>query len=349
MYAFRNDLVTTFAFSQSFYLPGSIDVHNNQLEDWNLKAPPLYLWSRCDWSVRHKEIAKEQGHIWNNQELHEKGNTTRNYLMEENHNCYSDYSSLYASDEIYRMLDDVPDDCNEAEAAGAIVHDKVIESYFSHDSSGIDWTNSLDGMEYERGDQTDNFSVDMELSTPTDSPVHSAAQNEDIGTSKMEVIKEIRNIQTNHSERALPVELEHHGIQTGYPISSESRLNFSSANNLNLSLSQNFTYQSHGCSTGTIHNFNLTSYNDRMEEICRSETYGLANSNNALHGLPLNHIAPNMGYGLQHLGFSSSLPPGVDYFQTPMVSGIGNLASIPQSLNHSDPPNPASQPKNPTC
>mgnify|MGYP006957855222 FL=1 len=48
---------------QSFYLPGSVDVDENPLNDWNAVAPPLYLWSRSDWTSRHKQIALEKGHI----------------------------------------------------------------------------------------------------------------------------------------------------------------------------------------------------------------------------------------------------------------------------------------------
>ncbi|KAL9453767.1 hypothetical protein AB3S75_009387 [Citrus x aurantiifolia] len=48
---------------KSFYLPGSLDVHDNQLEQWNCKPPPLYLWSRADWTASHKKIALGRGHI----------------------------------------------------------------------------------------------------------------------------------------------------------------------------------------------------------------------------------------------------------------------------------------------
>ncbi|KAH7674162.1 Histone-lysine N-methyltransferase protein [Dioscorea alata] len=41
---------------KSFYLPGSIDLEDQQLEQWNLKPPPLSLWSRSDWTVKHQEI-----------------------------------------------------------------------------------------------------------------------------------------------------------------------------------------------------------------------------------------------------------------------------------------------------
>ncbi|CAA7035215.1 unnamed protein product [Microthlaspi erraticum] len=37
----------------SFYLPGSIDVDDKTIEQWNNSPPPLYLWSRRDWSISH--------------------------------------------------------------------------------------------------------------------------------------------------------------------------------------------------------------------------------------------------------------------------------------------------------
>ncbi|XP_077214749.1 protein ENHANCED DOWNY MILDEW 2-like isoform X2 [Tasmannia lanceolata] len=53
---------------KSFYLPGSVDVDDKQMEQWNLKPPPLYLWSRSDWTSKHKAIAIKRGHISKGQE-----------------------------------------------------------------------------------------------------------------------------------------------------------------------------------------------------------------------------------------------------------------------------------------
>ncbi|XP_022877659.1 protein ENHANCED DOWNY MILDEW 2-like [Olea europaea var. sylvestris] len=53
---------------KSFYLPGSVDVNDKQMEDWNLNAPPLYLWSRPDWTPKHKDIAQQQGHLSEDQQ-----------------------------------------------------------------------------------------------------------------------------------------------------------------------------------------------------------------------------------------------------------------------------------------
>lgn len=47
---------------QSFYLPGSVDVNEEQLEQWNSKPPILYLWSRPDWTAKHKAIAARHNH-----------------------------------------------------------------------------------------------------------------------------------------------------------------------------------------------------------------------------------------------------------------------------------------------
>uniref|UniRef100_A0A5B7BGT9 Zinc finger PHD-type domain-containing protein n=1 Tax=Davidia involucrata TaxID=16924 RepID=A0A5B7BGT9_DAVIN len=47
---------------KSFYLPGSVDVNDKQMDQWNVSPPPLYLWSRPDWTAKHKEIAQQHGH-----------------------------------------------------------------------------------------------------------------------------------------------------------------------------------------------------------------------------------------------------------------------------------------------
>ncbi|XP_047335519.1 protein ENHANCED DOWNY MILDEW 2-like [Impatiens glandulifera] len=52
-----------FLAGKSFYLPGSMDVNDNQLEDWNHIPPPLYLWSRQDWTATHRKIAEQHGHV----------------------------------------------------------------------------------------------------------------------------------------------------------------------------------------------------------------------------------------------------------------------------------------------
>uniref|UniRef100_A0A7N0U252 Zinc finger PHD-type domain-containing protein n=1 Tax=Kalanchoe fedtschenkoi TaxID=63787 RepID=A0A7N0U252_KALFE len=48
---------------KSFYLPGSVDENDKQLDDWNVTAPPLYLWSRPDWTSSTKAIAHKHGHL----------------------------------------------------------------------------------------------------------------------------------------------------------------------------------------------------------------------------------------------------------------------------------------------
>lgn len=49
-------------FGKSFYLPGSLDVSDKQMDQWNASAPPLYLWSHSDWTEKHKKIAEGHGH-----------------------------------------------------------------------------------------------------------------------------------------------------------------------------------------------------------------------------------------------------------------------------------------------
>ncbi|CAN6557766.1 unnamed protein product [Malus baccata var. baccata] len=54
---------TQFLSGKSFYLPGSVDANDKQLDQWNVTPPPLYLWSRPDWSADIKAIAQEHGHV----------------------------------------------------------------------------------------------------------------------------------------------------------------------------------------------------------------------------------------------------------------------------------------------
>ncbi|XP_015695945.1 protein ENHANCED DOWNY MILDEW 2-like [Oryza brachyantha] len=48
---------------KSFYLPGSLDVSDKQIDQWNKYPPPLCLWSRADWTQKHKRIAEQHGHF----------------------------------------------------------------------------------------------------------------------------------------------------------------------------------------------------------------------------------------------------------------------------------------------
>ncbi|KAI7729927.1 hypothetical protein M8C21_031286 [Ambrosia artemisiifolia] len=48
---------------KSFYLPGSVDVNDKIMDQWNNIAPPLYLWSRPGWTNKHRAIARKHGHI----------------------------------------------------------------------------------------------------------------------------------------------------------------------------------------------------------------------------------------------------------------------------------------------
>jgi hypothetical protein len=56
-------------FFQSFYLPGSVNENDKQMDQWNVTAPPLYLWSRQEWSAKHKAIAQKHGHPFKQQEI----------------------------------------------------------------------------------------------------------------------------------------------------------------------------------------------------------------------------------------------------------------------------------------
>ncbi|KAK6238637.1 hypothetical protein QUC31_004106 [Theobroma cacao] len=121
---------------KSFYLPGSVDVHDRQLEQWNVKAPPLYLWSRNDWTGWHRAIAQEHGHAYAykyNGEEEMVGNEEEdgyNYLMEEKHDCYGDFSKdVNACGGISSIFDGVPEVKDGFESEGSI-HGKHMEGHF---------------------------------------------------------------------------------------------------------------------------------------------------------------------------------------------------------------------------
>ncbi|KAL9441710.1 hypothetical protein AB3S75_020248 [Citrus x aurantiifolia] len=52
-----------FLSGKSFYLPGSVDENDKQMDQWNMTAPPLYLWSHHDCAAHHKALAEKHGHI----------------------------------------------------------------------------------------------------------------------------------------------------------------------------------------------------------------------------------------------------------------------------------------------
>ncbi|XP_020965455.1 protein ENHANCED DOWNY MILDEW 2-like isoform X2 [Arachis ipaensis] len=135
---------------KAFYLPGSVDVRDKQLEDWNNKTPPLYLWSRPDWSARHRAIALQHCHIKDKyDDAHVKGIEVKNYLMEENHDCYQDYAGLHEPGDFLSIFDGVPDDNGGAtpEEGG---------NSFGH----------LKEMTFPASVEADSMAIDMDLSSP---------------------------------------------------------------------------------------------------------------------------------------------------------------------------------------
>ncbi|XP_057971609.1 protein ENHANCED DOWNY MILDEW 2 [Malania oleifera] len=99
---------------KSFYLPGSVDVNDKQMEQWNVTPPVLSLWSRSDWTATHKAIAQKHGHASSGQnELHLEGNHNETqvaaHLMEEESNHRGD---------MYVLTDDCPMQTDETDLHG---------------------------------------------------------------------------------------------------------------------------------------------------------------------------------------------------------------------------------------
>lgn len=132
-------------------------MHDQQLDQWNQVTPPLYLWSRPDWTAEHRAIAQRHGHLPKEQEAaHTKGEnsgtTISNYLMEENHECYNNFSSIMNSyGDISRILDDIPEDSayeveNEGRGAENVADDDYGCTIFSDELERM-----LDEVENEGG------------------------------------------------------------------------------------------------------------------------------------------------------------------------------------------------------
>ncbi|KAL6975645.1 hypothetical protein U1Q18_024440 [Sarracenia purpurea var. burkii] len=184
---------------KSFYLPGSVDMHGQQMEQWNLEAPPLYLWSRRDWTAKHQAIAQYHGHLPKQSEeaLGKGKEAVSNYLMEESHDCYGDFSNIMnGCGDLSRILDDVPEEDFygiEHEVAREDEAPRVDGYYYGmhydghrNKFSSDDLTKMMDDGIIQRIDQNetsqmrklgigealqmDEMCVDMELSTPTNSP-----------------------------------------------------------------------------------------------------------------------------------------------------------------------------------
>ncbi|CAJ1948904.1 unnamed protein product [Sphenostylis stenocarpa] len=145
---------------KSFYLPGSVDTRDKQLEDWNLKPPPLYLWSHPDWTIKHRKIAQKHGHIKEKYDVHVK-----NYLMEENHDCYLDYPGLHAPGDVLSIFDDIPfDNVDDADEEGASSNalSQVKGTVFSDCGREIELENRL----LLAFGEVEEMCIDMELETP---------------------------------------------------------------------------------------------------------------------------------------------------------------------------------------
>ncbi|XP_060176109.1 protein ENHANCED DOWNY MILDEW 2-like isoform X1 [Lycium barbarum] len=159
---------------KSFYLPGSINVHNQQMEQWNIASPPLYLWSRPDWTAKHKAVAIERGHIRKDSQMSEaernKVNTgVTNYLMQETRDCYGDFSDIMTScGDINSLLDDIPEipidaEYNQNQRFGV----PELEYGFGNSQEVL----GCEAKDENETSQAEDMCTDMDLS-PMNSPLH---------------------------------------------------------------------------------------------------------------------------------------------------------------------------------
>ncbi|XP_040988646.1 protein ENHANCED DOWNY MILDEW 2-like isoform X2 [Juglans microcarpa x Juglans regia] len=101
---------------KSFYLPGSVDENDKQMDQWNLITPPLSLWSRRDWTAKHKSIAGKHGHIF---EQKEGSDMEKNPLENRIHDHLADGHDRYGDTSM--LMDDLSMQSESEKFSGAVV------------------------------------------------------------------------------------------------------------------------------------------------------------------------------------------------------------------------------------
>ncbi|KAK4398579.1 protein ENHANCED DOWNY MILDEW 2 [Sesamum angolense] len=118
---------------KAFYLPGSVDVNDKQIEDWNVNAPVLYLWSCPDWTPKHKAIAEQHGHL---------SGAQKKDRTEESHDEMHVPEALQECHVFYESIVNKGEDVHQGKSENGEQEGKVTESNqegLPHDSSGPEW------------------------------------------------------------------------------------------------------------------------------------------------------------------------------------------------------------------
>ncbi|KAL0306310.1 UNVERIFIED_CONTAM: protein ENHANCED DOWNY MILDEW 2, partial [Sesamum radiatum] len=118
---------------KAFYLPGSVDVNDKQIEDWNVNAPVLYLWSCPDWTAKHKAIAEQHGHL---------SGVQKKDRTEESHDEMHVPEALKECHTFYESIVNKGEDVHQGKSENGEQEGKVTESHqegLPHDSSGPEW------------------------------------------------------------------------------------------------------------------------------------------------------------------------------------------------------------------
>ncbi|XP_056693369.1 protein ENHANCED DOWNY MILDEW 2 isoform X2 [Spinacia oleracea] len=133
---------------EAFYLPGSCDANEKHLSQWNNVTPPLYLWSHPGWTRKHREIAYNcgQSQLFNQPQCSQPP-PAWNYLLQEQQDCYGDFSNvidMYGG--LPRMLDDVPEHSHNPMAFKVAGHLETISPVDELEDMSISPTDSPTGF-----------------------------------------------------------------------------------------------------------------------------------------------------------------------------------------------------------
>lgn len=121
---------------QSFYLPGSVDVNDKQMDQWNAKPPPLSFWSRRDWTLKHQAIAKNHGDLYRRQEILQRDDNCKEmnvheYPSEDKRFCNEIPLQSYTAEkaELNGTAPNVTESQKEGSGLGSEVHDRRKNQY----------------------------------------------------------------------------------------------------------------------------------------------------------------------------------------------------------------------------
>lgn len=186
---------------KSFYLPGSFDADNKQMEQWNMSPPPLSLWSRSDYAQRHYEIARSKGHL-----------CSKNPCSGDSHRNIADIASVSTTRNLEIGNADINDEEMQGErpATASVIEQLLADTYHDTTSSPGDYWTDTNG----RSGQPCNYDIPGRNDPPAHDYVADMATESDMSISssdRSDCQKESQNVSTSDQGCVGPQDCNHSG------------------------------------------------------------------------------------------------------------------------------------------